>query len=169
MSAEFSQEPTRTIVAFLRKIGLPVAAGSVDDASFLPGIEVAKGGLVVDEAKLKYPGDLLHEAGHLAVTPAALRPHLSGQVETPGANADVIESAAMCWSYAACLHLQLDPGEVFHQYGYHGRGENLLFNFQLGIFPGVHELVSAGMTRAGVNMHDPDLRPFPAMKKWLRD
>ena len=169
MFAEFSREPARTIVAFLREIGLPVAAGSVDDASFLPGIEVVTGGLIVDEAKLKYPGDLLHEAGHLAMTPAASRSRLSGQVETPGANADVIESAAMCWSFAACLHLNLDPGSVFHEYGYHGRAQNLLFNFELGIFPGVHELVAAEMTRTGVDTHDSDLHRFPAMKKWLRD
>ena len=31
-------------------------------------------GLVVDLAKLKYPGDLLHEAAHLAVAPPEFRP-----------------------------------------------------------------------------------------------
>jgi hypothetical protein len=98
MSADFHQASTRAIVAFLREIGLSVVAGKVDDESFLPGIEVVDGGLVVDEVKLKYLGDLLHEAGHLAVTPSESRAHLSGEVETPGANADVIEAAAMCWS-----------------------------------------------------------------------
>ena len=168
MTAEFHGEPTRSIAAFLRGIGLSIATGNVDDHSFLPGIEVVCGGLVVDESKLKYPGDLLHEAGHLAMTEAASRPHLSGQVETPDANADVIESAAMCWSYAACLHLDLDPGVVFHEHGYHGRAQSLINNFQLGIFPGLHVLISAGMTQTGLQA-DSESRSFPAMKKWLRD
>ncbi|HUR96874.1 MAG TPA: hypothetical protein VMZ26_02280 [Pyrinomonadaceae bacterium] len=168
MSSEFRADVTSKIVTFLRQIGIPVSAGEVDDGSFLPGIQVVAGGLVVDESKLKYPGDLLHEAGHLAVTPAHARSHLSGQVETPDANPDVIESAAMCWSYAACVYLEIDPAVVFHEHGYHGRAQGLLLNFQLGVFPGVHELVSAEMTSASSAMNDPDRHSFPMMKKWLR-
>jgi len=166
---EFRSKLTSTIVSFLREVGLSVASGNVDDETFLPGIQVVAGGLVVDEAKLKHPGDLLHEAGHLAVTPLATRADLNGQVEAPDANADIIEAAAICWSYAASLYLDIDPKAVFHDDGYRGRPQNLLLNFRLGVFPGVHELVSAGMTQTGINSDDADSSPFPAMKKWLRD
>jgi hypothetical protein len=36
------------------------------------------GGLVYDWERLTWPGDLLHEAGHIAVIPAALRPTIGG-------------------------------------------------------------------------------------------
>jgi len=38
-----------------------------------PGIQIQRGVLVVGEAQLSYPGDLLHEAAYLAVVPAARR------------------------------------------------------------------------------------------------
>ena len=101
MSAEFKDEVTTKIISFLREIGLSVSVGRVDEASFLPGIAIVDGGLVVDEPNLLYPGDLLHEAGHLALAPAELRGTLSGIVEIPGAIAEIVEVAAMCWSYAA--------------------------------------------------------------------
>ena len=62
-------EPLGIIVAFLEEIGLPVRFRDLDEAGFLPGITVEAGGLNVDREKLLYPGDLLHEAGHLAVLP----------------------------------------------------------------------------------------------------
>src|SRR6476620_893093 len=109
------------IVSFLREAGIAVTHRPVDDETFLPGIDIVEGTLIIDELRLLYPGDLIHEAGHLAVTPALFRNQLSGKVESPHQNPDVIEAAAICWSYAACVHLGLDPRVVFHKHGYHGR------------------------------------------------
>jgi hypothetical protein len=164
---KFHNELVVKIASFLEEIGIAVEQGSVNDGAFLPGIEVVNGGLVVDELKLLSPGDLLHEAGHLAVAPPDIRNKLSGQVEIPKADLNAIESAAMCWSYAACVHLQIDPRVVFHEHGYHGHSENLLLNFELGVFPGVHELVSARMT--GTAGEPAGLPIFPLMGKWMRD
>src|SRR5258708_1523489 len=58
------------VLDFLRGIGLAVSIGEIEGPTVLPGIRVVAGGLVVDPARLKHPGDLLHEAGHLAVMPA---------------------------------------------------------------------------------------------------
>lgn len=66
------------IIDFLREIGLCVEERDLSDKTFLPGILVEKGGLIVDRVKLRYPGDLLHEAGHLAVVSARRRADLSG-------------------------------------------------------------------------------------------
>jgi hypothetical protein len=61
------------IIAFLDGVGVPVGRGEVAETSFLPGVRVQAGGLVVDPARLICPGDLLREAGHIAVTPADRR------------------------------------------------------------------------------------------------
>lgn len=169
MPAGLHDETVVKIFAFLRRIGMSLRTGEVNDETFLPGIEVVNGGLVVDEAKLKYPGDLLHEAGHLAVAPARSRPHLSGKVELLDSEPPVVELEAMLWSYAACLHLGLDPRIVFHEHGYHGQSESLLLNFELGVFLGVQGLEAAVMTLSPKAAADSNLEPFPVMQRWMRD
>jgi hypothetical protein len=87
------------IVAFLTGIGLHVEQATVPDDTFLPGIQIDSGRLLYDETRLRYPGDLLHEAGHLAVM-------LPNQRERAGANvtdAPADEMMAIGWSYAAAL------------------------------------------------------------------
>ena len=152
-------DPTENILGFLREIGLGLTEGNLPNDTFLPGIEIVDGGLVVDKTKLKYPGDLLHEAAHLAIAPASIRASLSGEVEIPGTDPPVLELAAMLWSYAACIHLQLEPHVVFHDDGYHGQAGALIRTFELGVDTGVQVLVEAGMTSADA---------FPAMRCWLR-
>ncbi|HEX6127196.1 MAG TPA: hypothetical protein VFZ23_17625 [Pyrinomonadaceae bacterium] len=157
------------ILRFLEEVRIRVSHGPVAADSFLPGIEIREGGLVIEDGKLKYTGDILHEAGHLAVAPAAIRPTLNGEVIVPGSDPHLIELIAMLWSYAACVHLEIDPSVVFHDAGYHGRAESLLRNFAMGVFLGIHELEAAGMTYSAADAHRLDLKPFPVMQKWLRD
>lgn len=167
-SQEFQDPTAKKIAAFLSEIGISVRAGLVRENTFLPGIDVIDGGLVVDESRLLYPGDLLHEAGHLAVAPAAARSHLNGEVELPDEPPHVVELASICWSYAACLHIGLDPRVVFHEHGYHGRSESLLRNFEFGVYLGVSSLENEGMTLSPA-VAGSEQRPFPVMQKWLRD
>jgi hypothetical protein len=54
-------------VGFLRAIGIPVHFKPIATDCFLPGISIINGEIVVDMEKLKYPGDILHKAGHIAV------------------------------------------------------------------------------------------------------
>jgi hypothetical protein len=110
----------------------------------------------VDEARLEYPGDLLHEAGHLAVAPPDVRSGLSGDID----DMPDLEWAAIPWSYAAALEIGIDPALVFHEGGYRGHSAGLLGNFQLGVPIGLHLLVDAGMTT-------PDA--YPRMERWLRE
>ena len=70
-------ELVRKIVVFLKEIGLEVISTNISCETFLPGILVDQGKLLIDENRLLWPGDLLHEAGHLAVVPARLRSTLS--------------------------------------------------------------------------------------------
>jgi hypothetical protein len=161
-------ELTQKITGFLKDIGLEIIPTRITGETFLPGILVAQGKLLIDEDKLLWPGDLLHEAGHLAVAPAALRPTLTGEVILPDVNLDALESQAMSWSYAASLHLGLDPKIVFHEGGYRGHSAALLRNFEIGVPLGVNGLQEAGMTITG-NATSEGLRHYPHMLKWLRD
>ncbi|UOV05081.1 hypothetical protein MUU77_07340 [Pseudoxanthomonas sp. F37] len=68
-------------MAFLRGIGLVVTEGRVPDDCFLSGVRIHRGTLVFDRQRLQWPGDLLHEAGHIALTPAALRAALSDALD----------------------------------------------------------------------------------------
>ena len=146
------------IAAFLADIGISVREESLSGPTFLPGIMISRGGLVIDEAGLLYPGDILHEAGHLAVLTPSARAAVDGDVGNDGG----MEMAAIAWSYAAALHLGLDPSVVFHADGYREGSESLLENFAAGRYVGVPILQWAGMTAATGS------RPFPSMSRWLR-
>ncbi|HKP71178.1 MAG TPA: hypothetical protein VJV05_17960 [Pyrinomonadaceae bacterium] len=158
-----------TICEFLNSIGIGVSDGEVSDGeSFLPGIEVKDGSLILDRSRLKYPGDLLHEAAHLAVVPSEIRSSMSGEVNTPDGEPNSIELMAMLWSYAASLQLELNPRVVFHEGGYRGKSNQLLFNFEHGVFIGVQGLERVGMTLSPSEAELSGREPFPVMQKWLR-
>jgi hypothetical protein len=169
MSAISSHQLAERIICFLHEIGIDVELTVLTGTLFLPGILVQNGKLLVDQRQLDYPGDLLHEAGHLAVVPASLRGHLSGEVSLPGVNIDAIEAQAMAWSYAALTKLGLDPGTVFHEGGYKGQSESLLLNFSLGVFIGVSSLQEWGMTATAERASTLGVQPYPHMLRWLRD
>ena len=147
------------ILAFLGEIGLGVVETELEpEEGFLPGIRVHEGALHVDRDRLAWPGDLLHEAGHLALAPPGVRARMSDTVEVPGASMWKLEEGAKPWSYAAALHIGIDPAVVFHEGGYRGYSPRILQTFALGVYPGVAVLVDAGLTAPGV---------FPRMLRWL--
>ena len=61
------------IIEWLQQIGLGVRLAPLGADTFLPGVTLEPGGLIVDPERLLYPGDLLHEAGHLATMLPAQR------------------------------------------------------------------------------------------------
>ncbi|HVE55199.1 MAG TPA: hypothetical protein VNB22_00115 [Pyrinomonadaceae bacterium] len=165
----FQNNLTSKIADFLNEIGIPVISTKLDKETFLPGILVKEGKLLVDEEKLAFPGDLLHEAGHLAVAPANLRTSLSDEVILPDVNLGVLETQAIIWSYAACLHLGIDPRIVFHEGGYKGKSESLLLGFNLGLYIGLNGLETNAMAFSERKAVELGIAPFPQMQKWLRE
>lgn len=163
----FSDPRVVRIAGFLRDIGIGVEAGDAA-AGFLPGILVAEGELLVDEGRLTHPGDLLHEAGHIAVAPPELRPRLGGAISIPGLDMTALEHAAVPWSYAAALAIGIDPAEVFHSGGYRGRSAGLLRTYGFGVYPGANLLEDAGMTATGPRAAALGVPPYPHMLRWLR-
>jgi hypothetical protein len=150
------------LAGFARSIGIDVRTASLPEATFLPGIDVSSGVVLIDESRLLYPGDILHEAGHIAVTDPAERnlPNLSPS--------DGDEMAALAWSYAAARHLGIDPEVVFHADGYRGGGANLVENFNCGRYVGVPLLQLYGMTVEPRHAAAHGVEPFPHMLRWLR-
>jgi hypothetical protein len=155
---------TGSIVRFLQEIGLEVRPGEVVGETFVPGIEVRAGALLFDEAKLLYPGDLLHEAGHLAVMTPKERAIANATVDTgPGE-----EMAAIAWSYAAALHIGIDLAIVFHPEGYKGDSKMILENFAGECYFGVPLLGWFGLTTEERMAAKLNTEPYPKMAKWLR-
>ena len=169
MEPGFQDNLVRKLAGFLNGIGLEVIPGRIQSETFLPGIEVKDGRLIVDESRLLYPGDLLHEAGHLAVLSGTMRKGRSGNLMESGADTALIEVAAIAWSYAACLHLDIAPTIVFHPAGYHGKSTALLLGFSLGVYPGANQLQSAGLAVTGAEAKAKGVPPYPHMLKWIRD
>lgn len=165
----FQNALTNKIVVFLTEIGIEVEKFVSDERTFLPGILIKNGKILVDEEKLLFPGDLLHEAGHLAIAPANLRSQLNDEVALPEEDADALEAQAIIWSYAACLHLEIDPQVVFHESGYKNKSVNILFNFSVGVYPGLNGLEKNKMAFAEDAARKIGCQPFPKMHKWLRD
>lgn len=154
---------TAKIVDFLLEIGLDVQSTTFEDDGFLPGIKLERGALLIDESKLKYPGDLLHEAGHLAVKPPNERLETTLNAGSDGAE----EMMSIAWSYAAALHLEIPLEVVFHEQGYKGSGDSLIETFSQGRGFGVPMLQWLGMTSDAKRAEVLGVVPFPHMIKWL--
>lgn len=159
---ESSESVGERILAFLERIGIEATAAPVRERSFLPGMTVHDGGIVYDPDH-PCPGDLLHEAGHIAVTDPFERPTLAEVSQDPGE-----EMAAMAWSYAAALEIGIDPEYVFHPLGYGGRAAEILADFKAGGCVGVPMLQWFGMTCDPRQAASVGLPPFPKMARWLR-
>jgi hypothetical protein len=158
-----TSDTTQILFDFLADIGITVREGEVPADSFLPGIRLVGGVLVVDRAALCWPGDLLHEAGHIATTPAALRPRLDDQLADDPAVPHRGEAEATAWAWAALTQLGLPPALLFHAGGYHGHSAGLALTYAMGVYPGAAGLAQAGMATLG------GADGYPRMRRWLRD
>jgi hypothetical protein len=152
---------TDRLLGFLTEAGIAWREGAVAD-SFLPGLRLDAGVLVIDRSALRWPGDLLHEAGHVATTPAALRAGLSDQIADDPAVPHRGEAEATAWAWAALCHLGLPPDVLFHGGGYHGHSPGLALTFQMGVYPGSQGLAQAGLCTLGAG-------GYPRLQRWLRD
>ncbi len=164
-------ESLQTILDFIREIGLSVEPKSLDDSTFLPGIHIENGTVFYDQEKLEFPGDLLHEAGHLALMKPHDREKASGDLE-PGdgkkMNADSTEIGVILWTYAAIVHLEIDPRIVFHEKGYRGSSDWFIDNFTSGTYIGLPLLQWMGFCKHQDETDD-SVPEFPHMLRWLRE
>lgn len=153
------------IILFLQEIGIQVKETELPDDCFLPGLAIEKNTILMDPSRMKFPGDLLHEAGHLAVTEEALRPLIGTDEMDPDWPTPGDEIASILWSYAALKHIDIKPEVVFHPYGYRNQSEWFIEQFQSGNYIGLPLLEWMGFCSAS---EKEGVLPFPNMIKWLR-
>lgn len=149
---------------FLYSVGIPIKEKEFKGTTFLPGLKIENGCLIINRKTLLYPGDILHEAGHIAVTTTAERNTLNENVTDNRPGSEGEELSAMLWSYAACIHMEIDPEIVFHKDGYKGDSEWILSNYEEKNYIGLPLLVWMGLAS-----HENNENGFPKMIKWLRD
>nr|WP_121270711.1 hypothetical protein [Pedobacter schmidteae] len=157
------------ILSFIRQIGITVVETELPETTFLPGLNLGPNCIYVDYGKLRYPGDILHEAGHLAVTDADQR----SKIGTPEIDADWPnggeEMGAMLWSYAALKYIGIPEEVVFHPNGYKGEAEWLINNFKNGTYIGMPFLEWTGIALGKDRAQKEGQPEFPTVLKWLRD
>lgn len=146
------------ILDFFREIKLPFELVQLGNDTFMSGMTIAAGALSIDPGKLLHPGDLLHEAGHIAVTPADLRGKLTGDVKQAGHKGGE-EMAAIAWSWAALKYIGLEPEVLFHPDGYKGASQSLIDAFSESRGFGYPLLSAWGMCTPN---------GYPQVTSWLR-
>ncbi len=184
------QHWARQCVDFVREVvGLPVV--EVTDAvdGFLPHVRVKGGGLQVDVAQC-YPGDVLHEAGHVALIPAQFRPLAEGGLEAVNeamaeflkahpdgllswpenpvcrAVMQVSECEATAWQYAAAVEVGLPMTWLFPPGSYENEGDTELLRLRHNRHMGINGLQAAQWTQVRHNPHRP-LPVYPQLAQWL--
>lgn len=150
---------TARIVAFLEGIGIKVEAAPVPEQTFLPGMAIVNGELHYDPEQMFHPGDLLHEAGHIALMDPKERVRFSGDFD----DGEGFEIGVLCWSYAAALASQTPLEVLFHKDGYKGESDWLIETFSNGSYLGLPLLQWKELTD-----QDGDWA-FPKMRKWLAE
>lgn len=154
---------------FLSEIGIAVFEKELDENTFLPGITLGPNCIYIDFEKLKYPGDILHEAGHIAVASPEVRAVIGTEAVPKGWPDGGEEMAAILWSYAAALHLKLPLDFVFHPDGYKNSSEWLISGFEKENYIGLPFLEWIGLTFGKEKALKHQQTAFPVMQKWIRD
>ncbi len=156
-------------IKFLNEIGIETKFEKLNEPCFLPGLSIRNGTIIIDMEALSYPGDILHEAGHIAIVPAAERTALTASAIEKREHREAEEMMAIAWSYAACVHLGLDSYVVFHDEGYRGGGSYIADNFANKNYIGLPMLQWKGMAADEKNAPELHTAPYPHMIKWLMD
>ena len=178
-------------IDFVRSIGLSVTEGVAQDVegAFVPGVRIVDGGLIVDPETV-FPGDVLHEAGHLAVIPAKFRQLATGTLrqvfksmtqylkDNPtilgGWPEDPVgrcilqsgEAEAAAWQYAAAHHIGLPDQWLFPPESFEGKSEDTLLRLKVNQYFGINGLQAAGWTRVHA-MGNPAKPLYPKLAFWL--
>lgn len=161
-SEMFSDALVNRLADFVRSVGIDVVACEIDWKTQFPGLDIRSGAVLVDESRLIHPGNILHEAGHIAVHDPATRPNPKFSPKKGE------ELSALAWSYAAVKHLGLAPELIFYPGSYTGWADALLENFAEERYIGVPLMHRYGMTCEPRMAKERGVKPYPHMLRWLR-
>ena len=150
------------ISVFLDRIGIEFTTGEIGE-SVLGSMTVRGGQIIVDPDIPAWPGDLLHDAGHLAMTDPALREDLHMVSDDPAE-----KMGAIAWSVAAATAIGIPLGTVFHEAGYKGAAQNWIDSFRTDPSIGVPYLAWIDVTAEPRRAAERGIPAFPVMQRWLR-
>lgn len=171
----------RAVADALQSVGLPVVFCEPVSESFLPGVRIHHGTLeIAPDARIN--DVVLHEAGHLAVTPTRFRSYLHDNIEDgmerafdacsadedPDARAllHADEQAATAWSYAFGQSLGLHAETIIADSDFGGTGASQRLALQIGRHPGIQSLRGGGMCAYNYHREQPQ---WPQLLLWLQD
>jgi hypothetical protein len=158
----FSDPLVTQLADFVTLVGIEVHPCSIDWKTQFPGLDIRSGAVLVDESQLIHPGNILHEAGHIAVHDPARRK------ESKFSPSKGEELGALAWSYAAVVHLDHKSELVFYPGSFHGWDIALNENFAEGRYVGVPLLHRYGMAVEPRLAPGLGVEPYPHMLRWLR-
>jgi hypothetical protein len=154
-------ESIALILSFLDRIGIPYREMPLSEGTFLPGVTIEQGAVCFDRTNLVYAGDVLHEAGHIAVTPPAERASLGQAVLDVQPANESLEIGVLLWTFLAAKEIELPVEVVFHAGGYKKDAGWLIQQFESGQqhlgLPLLNWMGIAEQTPTGINV-----------KSWLR-
>lgn len=174
-------QPLKLVEAFFNSIELPfrVCFNAQILDTFIPGAWIESETLWCEPTRLECIGDLLHEAGHLALTPSRFR-FLWTRTEFDGDAVQSIplllrcgqenplfrhlidgdEQAAIAWSYAAAISIGLEPTTLHLHQHFDGQWKEIVNALKVKRHAGVNNLQHVKLTsRAN----------FPQMVRWLQE
>lgn len=157
------------ITSFLKEIGINTIEKELPNDTFLPGLALSNEGILIDFNKLLYPGDILHEAGHIAVTTSEDRKKIGTDEMPKDWPTQGDEIGTMLWSFAAAHYLEIPLTVVFHSNGYKGSSDWLIDSYKENNFIGLPFLEWCGLTFSNEKAREQNAKAFPHMVKWLRD
>ncbi len=135
--------------------------------ALFPGSFISHGSPIVDESILISPGDALHEAAHIALSPPERRSADFGFIEAATGGEEL---TAISWCWAALLELDIEPEDIFHDTAYkRGDSAMIIDNARRGIFIGFPLLQAWEMAFDERNALLRGVKPFPHMVKWVRE
>jgi len=166
-SDSFRDPRLARVAAFLESIGIEMRAGTIDVPTLFPGSLISRGSLVIDESKLIAPGDALHEAAHIALSPPERRSSDFAFIEGEMGGEEL---TTISWCWAALLELEIQPQDIFHDTAYkRGDSAMIIDCAQRGIYIGFPLLQAWEMAFDEQNAALRGVHPFPHMVKWVRE
>lgn len=175
------------IQAFLQDKGIALHLVDSELQGFIPGVRMLDGELHVG-TNATVDG-VLHEAGHLAITPKPFRHLMTGNlsrgqremVDTlTRADADIegalsrhamqcSDTEATAWAFAAGRALGFSDEEVILSSSYDGEGDTIRLALSMGQYLGVNGMAAAGMCAHGLLARARGLPSYPEMLNWVQD
>lgn len=154
------EESIDLICGFLDRIGIRHSFADTGEDSFLPGLRIEGGQVIIDREKVPYPGDILHEAGHLALVLPEERANFGQEDLKDRPSGQGEEIACQLWTFLAAKDIGLPVEIVFHEAGYQGGSQWFIDNYESGNYIGLPLLTWMGITESGDGM--------PVVKSWVR-